>query len=107
MIIIKTIILYFIQIRHTDDFPSTGTRIVSNNIPYSHTLRWQHTLNNLPLDVSNIPTNVSEYILITIISGYHMLKQMRSDSNAFLHLWMSPSVRGIEVQHTSTDTIGP
>ena len=52
MIIIKTIILYFIQIRHTDDFPSTGTRIVSNNIPSSHRLRWQHTLNNLPLDVS-------------------------------------------------------
>ena len=25
MIIIKIIILYFIQIRHTDDFPSTGT----------------------------------------------------------------------------------
>ena len=24
MIIIKIIILYFIQIRHTDDFPSTG-----------------------------------------------------------------------------------
>ena len=23
------IILYFIQIRHTDDFPSTGTRLVS------------------------------------------------------------------------------
>ena len=29
MIIIKNIILYFIQIRHTDDFPSTGTRLVS------------------------------------------------------------------------------
>ena len=29
MIIIKIIILYFIQIRHTDDFPSTGTRLVS------------------------------------------------------------------------------
>ena len=28
MIIIKMIILYFIQIRHTDDFPSTGTRRV-------------------------------------------------------------------------------
>ena len=28
MIIIKIIILYFIQIRHTDDFPSTGTRLV-------------------------------------------------------------------------------
>ena len=28
MIIIKIIILYFIQIRHTDDFPSTGTRLI-------------------------------------------------------------------------------
>ena len=28
MIIITIIILYFIQIRHTDDFPSTCTRIV-------------------------------------------------------------------------------
>ena len=28
MIIIKISILYFIQIRHTDDFPSTGTRLV-------------------------------------------------------------------------------
>ena len=28
MIIIKNSILYFIQIRHTDDFPSTGTRLV-------------------------------------------------------------------------------
>ena len=27
MIIIKTIILYFIQITHTDDFPSTGSVI--------------------------------------------------------------------------------
>ena len=26
--IIKIIILYFIQIRHTDDFPSTGIRLV-------------------------------------------------------------------------------
>ena len=28
MIIIKNIIIYFIQIRHTDDFPSTGSRLV-------------------------------------------------------------------------------
>ena len=28
MIIIKIIILYFIQIRHTDDFPSTDSRLV-------------------------------------------------------------------------------
>ena len=29
MIIIKISILYFIQIRHTDDFPSAGTRLVA------------------------------------------------------------------------------
>ena len=34
MIIIKNIILYFIEIRHTDDFPSTGTRLVANNNLY-------------------------------------------------------------------------
>ena len=28
MIIITNIIIYFVQIRHTDDFPSTGTRLV-------------------------------------------------------------------------------
>ena len=32
MIIIKNSILYFIQIRHTDDFPSTGSRLVMLNI---------------------------------------------------------------------------
>ena len=31
MIIIKIIILYFIQIRHTDDFPPTGTLLVHIN----------------------------------------------------------------------------
>ena len=31
MIIIKIIILYFIKITHTDDFPLTGTRLVLNN----------------------------------------------------------------------------
>ena len=28
MVIIKIIILYIIQIRHTDDIPSTGARLV-------------------------------------------------------------------------------
>ena len=28
MIIIKIIILYFIQIRHSEEFPSTGTRLI-------------------------------------------------------------------------------
>ena len=32
MIIIKIIILYFIQIRHTDDFPPTGTPASTNII---------------------------------------------------------------------------
>ena len=32
MIIINIIFLYFIQIRHTDDFPSTGTGLVYINI---------------------------------------------------------------------------
>ena len=31
MIIIKIIFLYFIEIAHTDDFPSTGNRLVYNN----------------------------------------------------------------------------
>ena len=31
IIIIKIIILYFIEIAHTDDFPSTGTRLVTDN----------------------------------------------------------------------------
>ena len=34
MIIIKIIILYFIQIRHNDDFPSTGTRLVIYNASF-------------------------------------------------------------------------
>ena len=34
MIIIKIIMLYFIQIRHTGDFPSTGTRLVTISIDY-------------------------------------------------------------------------
>ena len=32
MIIIKIMILYFIQIRHTDDFPSTGIPASKNNL---------------------------------------------------------------------------
>ena len=43
MIIIKIIILYFIQIRHNDDFPSTGrpTRLVMiKGVYLSYTLRY-------------------------------------------------------------------
>ena len=34
MIITKIIILYFIQIRHTDDFPTSGTRLFTYNVLY-------------------------------------------------------------------------
>ena len=45
MIIIKIIILYFIQITHTDDFPSTGSRLVYCNFSSAgwwtlHTINW-------------------------------------------------------------------
>ena len=36
IIIIKIIILYFIQFRHTDDFPSTGSRLVKLLIRTHH-----------------------------------------------------------------------
>ena len=39
MIIIKNIILYFIQIRHTDDFPSTGTRLIHIKIEKQEKLK--------------------------------------------------------------------
>ena len=32
MIIIKIIVLHFIEIEHTDDFPSMGTRLVQTNM---------------------------------------------------------------------------
>ena len=38
MIIIKIIILYSIQIRHIDDFHSTGTRLVVRNKPQNYKL---------------------------------------------------------------------
>ena len=38
MIIIKIIILYIIQISHTDEFPSTGTRLVMNTYRNHHVL---------------------------------------------------------------------
>ena len=37
MIIIKNIILYVIQIRHTDDFLSTGTQLVISNLLHTCT----------------------------------------------------------------------
>ena len=35
MILINIIILYFIQITHTDDFPSTGPHLVQVNLWFS------------------------------------------------------------------------
>ena len=43
MIIIKIIILYFIQIRHTDDFPPTGTPASQYNDAMPETLFVAHS----------------------------------------------------------------
>ena len=42
MIIIKIVILYFIQIRHTDDFPSTRTRLVYISCYSNHSMIFLH-----------------------------------------------------------------
>ena len=48
MIIIKIMILHFIQITHTDDFPSTGIRlvhnVVSNNLLTIHISRYMRMI---------------------------------------------------------------
>ena len=46
MIIIKIISLYFIEIAQTDDFPSTGTRLVNYNIVYYVPLPFSATAMN-------------------------------------------------------------
>ena len=45
MIIIKTIILYFIQMTHSDDFHSTGTRLVGLQIIGLRTCKLIETVN--------------------------------------------------------------
>ena len=52
MIIIKLSILYFIQIRHTDHFPSTGTRLVQIMI------RGPHLLHQFDVAVSRLLAKV-------------------------------------------------
>ena len=47
MIIIKIIIPYLIQIRHTDDFPSTGTRLVLIKQVYTRIAYILYILNTL------------------------------------------------------------
>ena len=51
MMVIKIIILYFIQIRHIDDFPSTGTRLVL-------LICWFHCKS----DVIVTPKHLAEYV---------------------------------------------
>ena len=75
MIIIKTIILYFIQIRHTDDFPSTGTRLV---IIIHH---------NVVIMVLVHPQKV----LSTVVSNHQIIQK------AFLI--SMPQVEGVPIPH--------
>ena len=56
MIIIKIRILFFIHITHTDDFPSTGTRLVHNNYKHAWSkmnLYWLNLLDRSRLQVTN------------------------------------------------------
>ena len=74
MIIINIIIIYFIQIRHTDDFPSTGTRLVysvgntNSRFPLGvHLILWDHSVfiksnRNLPLCAPISFNNGSPYL---------------------------------------------
>ena len=55
MIMIKIINIYFIQIRHTDDFPSTGTRLVILNQIYTK---------------SNYDNNFIDKILICLLNYF-------------------------------------
>ena len=59
MIIINIIILYFIQIRHTDDFPPTGTLLVKDN-----TLQLNILTGSRPLK--------SGYIEFAMVGNYSM-----------------------------------
>ena len=56
MIIIKMIILYFIQIRHTDDFPSTGTRLVIDYLPMLARVAAFAQESRIPLSISLLPS---------------------------------------------------
>ena len=64
MIIIKIIILYFIQIRHTDDFPSKGTRHVAwlNHFNFHY-----HHLKIVKFDHVLICQYVSIFVLVSIL----------------------------------------
>ena len=67
MIIIKNIILYFIQIIHTDYFPSTGARLVLSK-----------TVKEKDLGVSmNANMKVSEQCRIAVSKGNQVLGMIR------------------------------
>ena len=66
MIIIKIVILNFIQIRHTDDFPSTVTRLVKNNYHI---------------------TRKSSYLNGCIITIYHNIAKVKVSSLAQSLCW--------------------
>ena len=64
MIIIKIIILYFIEITHTDGFPSTGTRLVMFNSLYMCISRFLATFQLFLSNIVNV-AYVDNFNLIT------------------------------------------
>ena len=71
MIIIKIIILYFIQIRHTDDFPSTRTRLVLNKCS-STRLNPCSVNNNTETSINKVePIRISDITIFFILFPEH------------------------------------
>ena len=64
MIIIKNIIIYFIQMKHIDDLPSTGTRLVG--IIYTY-----NSLNNVMMPTLSLGIGV--YIINSHISNFYTI----------------------------------
>ena len=88
MIIIKIIFQYLIQIGHTDDFPSTGTRLVciTRDVLGSPATR-RHSIPYIPCNGNHKGTHTSG-----------ISKGIRNQSDLFTHHWLESFLSGLEPQ---------
>ena len=70
MIIIKIIILYFIQVTHTDDIPSMGTRLV-----YSNTCRASHSRIDLAIFLHFCRSSLTHAVTVIPVALFHQTKR--------------------------------